>query len=73
MVQKLFNETSSIPNFSAALERALNPYESVSLRVPFFLTSSYRLKLGIPGVSMTVNPNMVSFRASKRITKKDTQ
>jgi len=72
-IAQLFNETSSIPNFAKALERALNPYEAVSLRTPFYLTSSYRLRYGIPGVSMHVNPNTVSFRSSKRITKKDTQ
>lgn len=72
-ISRLFNETSSIPNFSQALERALDPYGSLSLRVPFYLTSSLRDREGIKGVSMIVNPNNVSFRTAKRITKTDTQ
>ncbi len=72
-VARLFQESSSIPNFSEALARALNPYESVTLRVPFYLTSSFRKKVKAPGVSMRVNPNNVTFRQAKRITKKDTQ
>lgn len=70
---QLFQESSIIPNFAGALERALNPYESVSLRVPFYLTSSWREKNNVKGVQMLVNPSNVSFRTAKRITKVNTQ
>ena len=66
-------ELSSIPNFAEALGRLLNPYETSYLRVPFYLTSSYRKQLSVPGVSMLINPNNVSFRTAKRITRRDTQ
>jgi len=62
-----------ISDFSKVLEKSFNPYEDKSLRVPMFLTSSYRKRLKIHGVSMRVNPNTVAFTQSKRITRKDTQ
>jgi len=70
---QFFGEASSIPNFAEALTRMLNPYESVSLRVPFYITNTYRIKYGIKGISMLMNPTNVSFRQNKRITRKDTQ
>ncbi len=70
---QFFGEASSIPNFAEALTRMLNPYESVSLRVPFYITNDYRLKRGLKGISMLMNPTSVSFKQNKRITRKDTQ
>ena len=67
------NSTHMIPNFGMVLERDLNPYKDASLRVPFYLTSSYRRALGINGVSMKVNPENVSFKQTKRMTRRDTQ
>jgi hypothetical protein len=55
------------------LERDLNPYQDMSLRVPFYITSSYRESIGVKGVSMKINPENVSFRQNKRITRQDTQ
>ena len=73
-VAQFFQGSMNIPNFAEALERALNPYESVSLRVPFYLTSSLREKQKKgSGVTMLVNPKSVQFSSSKRITKRDTQ
>lgn len=68
-----FGENAAIPNFALVLERSLNPYEDRSLRVPFYMTSSYRENNGIPGVSMKMNPNSVSFRQPKRITRRNTR
>lgn len=62
-----------VNNFATVLERSFNPYEDKQLRVPFYLTSSYRKRLKVRGVSMLVNPSTVSFRQSKRVTRKDTQ
>lgn len=64
---------SSIPSFAQALERMLNPYQTVTMRVPFYMTSSYRMSREIPGISMRINPQSVSFRAPKRITRAQTQ
>ena len=74
-VTRLYNASANIPNFAEAFEKSLNPYESVSLRVPFYLTSSWRESQNpkVRGVNMAVNPNNVSFRCAKRITKRDTQ
>jgi len=55
------------------LERSLNPHGDRYLRVPFYLTSSYREKLGIKGVSLKTNPSAVSFRSPKRTTRRDTR
>jgi hypothetical protein len=55
------------------LEQSLNPHQDSSLRVPFYLTSSYRRYRGVKGVAMQVNPTSVSFRQDKRITERDTQ
>ncbi len=68
-----FSETSSIPNFAMFLERALNPHKDARLRVPFYMTSSWRQNLKIKGVSMRLNPSSVSFRQEKRISYRDTQ
>ena len=68
-----FSDTSSIPNFGWFLEQALNPHQDAELRVPFYLTSSYRRSRGLKGVAMQVNPTSVSFRQDKRITERDTQ
>lgn len=65
--------TTIINQFATVLERALNPYDDKQLRVPFYMTSSYRKRLKVRGVSMLVNPSSVSFRQSKRVTRKDTQ
>lgn len=62
-----------VSDFSMVLDRAFNPNEDRSLRVPFYMTSTYRQSLGVPGVSMLVNPSSVSFRQPKRITKQQTQ
>lgn len=70
---QFFSEASSIPNFAEALTRMLNPYEDVSLRVPFYITNSLRTKNKEKGVSMLMNPTNVSFRQAKRITRRDTQ
>jgi len=64
---------SVVSNFAMVLEKAFNPYDDKSIRVPFYLTSSYRKRLGVPGVSMVVNPSSVSFRQAKRTTQRDTQ
>lgn len=67
-------ESSTIVNnFATVLERAFNPYDDKGLRVPFYMTSSYRKRLKVRGVSMLMNPSSVSFRQSKRVTRKDTQ
>jgi hypothetical protein len=62
-----------LPDFSWVLSQSLNPYGDTSLRVPMYLTSSLRERQGVPGVSMSVNPNTVSFRQGKRITERKTQ
>lgn len=62
-----------VNNFATVLERAFNPYEDKQLRVPFYMTSSYRKRLKVRGVSMLMNPTSVSFRQTKRTTRKDTQ
>lgn len=72
-IAEAFQQTSSIPNFAEALTRALNPYEDVSLRVPFYITNTYRMKHGIKGLSMMMNPTGVTFRQTKRISRRDTQ
>ena len=64
---------SVVSNFSQVIEKSFNPYEDKQLRVPFYLTSSYRQRLGVAGVSMTINPSTISFSQEKRITKKYTQ
>jgi len=68
-----FGNSSTIPNFGWFLEQAMNPHKDATLRVPFYLTSSYRRTRGIKGVAMQVNPTSVSFRQDKRITERDTQ
>jgi len=70
--QKDFISDSTIKNFNKVLERSFTPYDDKILRIPFYLTSSYRQKLKIPGVSMLMNPNSLSFSQSKRITRKNT-
>ncbi len=70
---QFFSDTSTIPNFGWFLEQALNPHKEATLRVPFYLTSSYRRTRGMQGVAMQVNPASVSFRQDKRITERDTQ
>lgn len=67
------SSTTMVGNFSAVLERSLNPFDDKTLRVPFYLDSTYRQKLGVKGVSMMVNPTSVSFSQAKRTTRKDTQ
>jgi len=68
-----FGNSSMIPNFGLFLEQAMNPHKDSMLRVPFYLTSSYRRNREIKGVAMQVNPTNVSFRQDKRITERDTQ
>ena len=70
--QKDFISDSTIKNFSKVLERSFSPYDDKILRIPFYLTSSYRQKLKVPGVSMLMNPNSISFAQGKRITRKNT-
>jgi len=65
--------TNTVVDFASVLERSFSPTSDRSLRVPFYLTSSYRQKYGVPGVSMLMNPQTVSFTQPKRITRKDTQ
>jgi len=72
-VSRLYNASSSIPDYAEYFDRALSPFESIGLRVPFYLTSSLRKSQQQKGVSLAVNPSNVSFRSTKRITKKDTQ
>lgn len=67
------NDTQLIPDFSWALSSALNPYDDKTLRVPMYMTNTYREKNNIPGVKFSINPNSVSFRRPKRITEKKTQ
>ena len=67
------NDTQMIPDFSWALNTALNPYDDKTLRVPMYITNTYRESNNIPGLSMSVNPNSVSFRQPKRITERKTQ
>jgi|LSQX01.2.fsa_nt_gb hypothetical protein len=62
-----------ISSFATVLERSFNPHDSKHLRVPFYITSSYRQNKKIRGVSMMVNPSSVSFSQSKRITQQYTQ
>lgn len=72
-IAEAFQQASGIPSFAEALTRALNPYEDVSLRVPFYITNTYRMKHGIKGLSMLMNPTNVTFKQSKRVTRRDTQ
>jgi len=67
------NKSSSIPNFAEAMMRAMSPYEDRTLRVPFYITNTMRMKSGQKGLSMLMNPTNISFSQSKRITRKDTQ
>ena len=69
------NSKQIVPDFSWALSTALNPYDDKTLRVPMYMTNSWREKAGVdlPGVKMSMNPNSVSFRRPKRITEKKTQ
>ena len=67
------DSTTLVSDFSRVMERSYSSNEDKILRVPFYLTSSYRKKLKVKGVSMMVNPTTVSFSQSKRITRKDTQ
>lgn len=62
-----------VSDFATALERAFNPHNNSSLRVPFYMTSTYRKKLGKKGVSMLINPTSVRFSQEKRITEHTTQ
>ena len=71
-----FNEVqpnNTVADFASVLERSFSPQTDSTLRVPFYLTSTYRQKKNLPGVSMLMNPQTVSFRKAKRITRKDTQ
>ena len=67
-----YESKTVVSNFAQILEKAFNPYDDRSLRVPFYLTSSYRKRLKVPGVSMIMNPTQVAFRQAKRITVRDT-
>lgn len=67
------NSRQVVPDFSWALSTALNPYDDKTLRVPMYMTNSYRERWNSPGVKMSMNPNSVSFRRPKRITEKKTQ
>jgi hypothetical protein len=67
------SDTSAIPNFADAMMRAITPYQDKALRVPFYITNTYRQKYGKKGLSMLMNPTNVSFSQGKRITRKDTQ
>ncbi len=67
------NDTQLIPDFSWALSTAMNPYEDKTLRVPMYMTNTYREQNNIPGVRFSVNPTSVSFRRPKRVTEKKTQ
>lgn len=69
----LTESSAVVGDFGAVLEKAFNPYDDKQLRVPFYLTSTYRKRLGVRGVSMLVNPSNISFKQNKRITRKDTQ
>jgi hypothetical protein len=62
-----------VSDFATTLERSFNPYNDRSLRVPFYMTSSYRNTLKKPGVSMLMNPSSVKFTQDKRITEVSTQ
>lgn len=64
---------SVVSDFAQVIEKSFNPYEDKQLRVPFYLTSTYRQRLGVSGVSMLINPSTISFSQEKRITKKYTQ
>jgi hypothetical protein len=68
-----FSNSSTIPNFGLFLEQAMNPHKDSKLRVPFYLTSSWRRRKFMRGVAMLVNPTTVSFRQDKRTTERDTQ
>lgn len=72
-IAEAFQQPTGIPNFAEALTRALNPYEDVSLRVPFYITNTYRMKHGVKGLSMLMNPTNVTFQQTKRVTRRDTQ
>ena len=65
--------TTIVNNFATVLERAFNPHGDKQLRVPFYITSSYRKRLQVRGVSMLMNPQSITFRQNKRVTRKDTQ
>jgi len=67
-----FESQNVVSNFAQVIEKAFNPYDDKALRVPFYLTSSYRKRLKVPGVSMIMNPTQVAFRQAKRITTRDT-
>ena len=68
-----FEKSTLVSDFSMVLEKTFNPHNDKSLRVPFYLTSSYRQRNEIPGVSMLMNPSTVTFNQPKRTTRKDTQ
>jgi len=72
-VTNTFERDTLVSDFSMVLERSLSPYGDKSIRVPFYLTSSYRQANGIPGVSMLMNPSSVHFVQAKRTTRRDTQ
>jgi hypothetical protein len=65
--------STNVSGFAKAVERALNPYEDKSLRVPFVLHSTYRQKSGVPPLIMRMNPSTVSFSQQKRISERKTQ
>lgn len=68
-----FGNSSMIPNFALFLEQSINPHKGSTLRVPFYLTSSYRRNMKLKGVALQVNPSSVSFRQDKRVSERDTQ
>jgi hypothetical protein len=67
------NIDTTVADFASVLEKSFSAQSNKSLRVPFYMTSSYRKDHNIPGVSMLMNPQSVSFNQTKRITRKDTQ
>lgn len=73
VVDTFFDETQPHATPERILDRILNPYEDISYRVPFMITSDFRKQKGIPPVRMKINPQTVTFSQSKRITRRDTQ
>ena len=64
---------SRIVDFTAILARTMNPFDDLTFRIPVYASSSLRDRLKMPGVTFKVNPNNVTFRSDKRISRKDTR
>jgi hypothetical protein len=67
------NSITRVSDFGLFLEKLINPYEGKILRIPFYMTSTFRQMNNKPGVNMLVNPSSIAFSQEKRITEQLTQ